>query len=312
MKYIKLTFVFLFSIQIYTAFSQSNADYFPWKTGDMWEYTLYDWPYIDTLQSIVIDDSVDEAGNIYTTYFSRAINPIQPPSALLLDTVIYKIDTNLYVYGPGFEQWGNIYRLNGNTGDQWVFWDYGIGVYEIARIDSIADISIFGGISKIMYMRYFATDDTLDTLGILARYTDQLIKGIGLYFRGAAESNAQIYLHGAVIDSILFGDTTRVITSVNDIQSYNSAKIDFLLLQNYPNPFNDYTKIPIKLIKGGIISLTIYDLLGREAVKLVENQFYSSGYYEFTWEVKNEVSGLYFYELVVDHNRAVRCLVLLK
>ena len=319
MKYIKLTCVFLFAIQICTAFSQSNADYFPWKTGDMWEYTLYYWPDIDTLQTIVIDDSTDEEGNIYTNYFSRGINPIEPPSALLQDTIIYKIDTSLYVYHRYFDfnngEWINVYRLNGNAGDQWVMWDYNlVGGYgcEMARIDSINDINLFGQNTKLMYMSYFwEYFDGTDTIR-LYRYSDQLAKGFGFYFRGAAELDAQIYLHGAVIDSILFGDTTQVITSVNNIQLDNNTEFDFLLLQNYPNPFNSYTKIPIKLSNGGIISLVIYDLLGREVVKLVENQFFPSGYYEFTWNGKNAVSGIYFYELIVDKNRSVRYLVLLK
>ncbi|MCL4279240.1 MAG: hypothetical protein KJZ60_06065, partial [Ignavibacteriaceae bacterium] len=73
---------------------------------------LYYWPEIDTLQTIVIDDSVDEAGNIYTTYFSRAINPIEPPPVLLTDTLVYKIDTSLYVYHRYFDfnygQWINV------------------------------------------------------------------------------------------------------------------------------------------------------------------------------------------------------------
>ena len=312
MKYIKLNCVFLFIIQISNTFSQSNADYFPWKTGDMWEYTLYYWPDIDTLQTIVTDDSTDEEGNIYTTYFSRAINPIEPPSALLLDTVVYKIDTNLYVYGPGFEKWGNIYRLNGNAGDQWVFWDYGTGVYEIARIDSIADISIFGSIREIMYMRYFATNDTLDTLGILARYSDQIIKGIGFYFRGAAELDAQLYLHGAVIDGILFGDTTQVVTSVDYLQNNSNYLNNFALFQNYPNPFNSSTNIPIKLNYEGVVSLIIYDILGREVTKLVDKKFYPLGYYEFNWDGKNAVSGIYYYEAIVNEYRMVRNLVLLK
>lgn len=315
MKYIKLTCVFLFIIQISNTFSQSNADYFPWKTGDMWEYTLYYWPDIDTLQTIVIDDSTDEEGNIYTSYFSRAINPIEPPSALLLDTVVYKIDTNLYVYGPGFEKWGNIYRLNGNAGDQWVFWDYshgGGGPYEMARIDSVSEIIIFGDTTKIMFMRYYSANDSTDTLGIFARYYDQLLKGFGFYFRGGVELDAQIYLHGCVIDGVLYGDTTQVVTSVNELQGYGYFTDDFVLFPNYPNPFNSSTKIPLKLSNEGIVSLAIYDVLGKEIMKLVDKQFYPTGYYEFNWEANNAVSGVYYYVVSINKNRKIRSMVLLK
>lgn len=319
MKYIKLTCVFLFIIQIPKAFSQRNADYFPWKTGDMWEYTLYYWPDIDTLQTIVIDDSTDEEGNIYTTYFSRAINPIEPPSALLQDTIIYKIDTSLYVYHRYFDfnngEWINVYRLNGNAGDQWIMWDYshaGTGPFEMAKIDSIKEIFLFGQNTNRMYISYFwSFFDGTDTIKLYRKY-DQLAKGFGFYFRGGAELDAQIYLHGCVIDGLLFGDTTKIVTSINEVQKYNNFDYDFTLFQNYPNPFNNSTKIPIKLNNEGLVSLTIYDQLGSEVSKLVDKKFFHSGYYEFSWSGKNAVSGIYYYEATVNENRIVRNLVLLK
>lgn len=299
-------------ILIYTlpSFCQNNADYFPWKTGDMWEYTLYYWPDIDTLQTIVIHDSTDEEGYIYTTYFSRAINPVEPPSALLLDTVVYKIDPNLYVYGPGFEKWGNLYRLNGNAGDQWVFWDYshgGGGPYEMARIDSISDIIIFGETTKIMFMRYYATNDSTDTLGILARYYDQLIKGFGFYFRGGAELDAQIYLHGCVIDGILYGDTTVVsVEKMKEINPFN-----FELQQNFPNPFNPQTKIKFYIPERTFVKLKVFDLLGNEVESLV-NEEKDIGYHEIDFDGSGLPSGVYFYTLQTSEFIQTKKMVLLR
>ena len=317
MKYIKLTCVFLFAIQIYTAFSQSNADYFPWKTGDMWEYTLYYWPDIDTLQTVVIDDSTDEYGNIYTTYFSRAINPIEPPSALLQDTIIYKIDTSLYVYHRYFDfnngEWINVYRLNSNAGDQWVMWDYshiGVGPFEMARINFITDTMLFGIQSKLMEVIYFISGDSTDTLG-LVRYHDQLIKGIGFYSRVPAELGAKMYLHGAVINGILFGDTTQIITAVDDNHLDNNVEVDFLLFQNYPNPFNGSTRIPFKLTNEGIVSLNIYDVLGREVATLVD-EYREAGSYELEFDASNLPSGMYIYRLQSGSYSDVKKMILSK
>jgi hypothetical protein len=92
MKYIKLTCVFLFIIQIQNTFSQSNADYFPWKTGDMWEYLHADPPFFDTLQIFTIYDSVDIYGNIYLIQTQRYINPITPVT-FYFDTMYFRIDT---------------------------------------------------------------------------------------------------------------------------------------------------------------------------------------------------------------------------
>jgi hypothetical protein len=302
--------IILVLIYVVPSFCQNNADYFPYKTGDMWEYTLYFWPDIDTLQTLVIDDSTDDDGNIYTTYFSRAINPIEPPSALLLDTIVYMIDTNLYVYGPGFEKWGNIYRLNGKAGDQWVFWDYshgGGGPYEMARIDSISDIIIFGDTTKIMFMRYYSANDSTDTLGIFARYYDQLLKGLGFYFRGAAELDAQLYLHGAVIDGILYGDTTVVsVEKLND-----ETPSEFGLKQNFPNPFNPQTKIKFYIPERIFVKLKIFDALGNELETLV-NEETDAGNYEVVFKGSDLPSGIYFYTLQTPKFSQTKKMVLLR
>ncbi|MEJ5261257.1 MAG: T9SS type A sorting domain-containing protein [Ignavibacterium sp.] len=322
MKYIKLTCVFLFSIQIYTAFSQSNADYFPWKTGDMWEYILYYWPDIDTLQSIVIDDSIDETGNIYTTYFSRAINPIQPPSALIQDTIVYKIDSSLYVYHRYFDfnngEWINVYRLNGNSGDQWVMWDYshsGVGPFEIAKIDSIKEYNLFGQNTKMMYMSYFwASVDGTDTLK-LYRYYDQLVKGFGFYFRGGAELNAQLYLRGCVIDGVLYGDTTQIVTSVDELQRYSYFINDFALLPNYPNPFNSSTNIRFEIREYSFVSIKVYNITGKEIKTLLEKEL-APGNYLISWEAKDEKnysppSGIYFIKLNAgSFNKTIKAVLL--
>ncbi len=310
-KLISWMFTIFFITQVY---AQSNADYFPWKTGDMWEYTLYYWPEIDTLQTIVIDDSTDEAGNIYTTYFSLAINPIEPPPVLLTDTLVYKIDSSLYVYHRYFDfnygQWINVYRLNGSAGDKWVMWDYstvgGVG-YEMAKIDSIKDVSLLGLNTKLMYMSYFwEYYDGTDTIRLYRHY-DQLAKGFGFYFRGGAELDAQMYLHGAVINGVLYGDTTVV--SVENIIA--GMPINFELEQNFPNPFNPATKIRYEIPERSFVTLKVYDVLGNEVVTLV-NEEKSAGDYEVEFNGTSFPSGIYFYRLQADSYVKTKKMILLK
>jgi hypothetical protein len=319
MNYLKLTCVFLFAIQISTTFSQSNADYYPWKTGDMWEYTLYYWPEIDTLQTIVINDSTDEEDNIYATYFTRAINPIEPPSPLLTDTLVYKIDPSLYVYHRYFDfnyfgEWINAYRLNGNAGDQWVMWDYshtGAGPFEMAKIDSIKESVLFEQNTNIMYMSYFwAFFDGTDTIKLF-RYYDQLAKGFGLYFRVASELDALLFLQGCVIDGFLYGDTTKIITSINDQQNDYSSAYDFTLFQNYPNPFNPTTTISYLLPKNGLVALKVFDILGIEVASLV-NETQEAGSYSVIFNASQLPSGIYFYTLTSVNFMATKKLILLK
>ena len=70
----------------------------------------------------------------------------------------------------------------------------------------------------------------------------------------------------------------------------------YILNQNYPNPFNPETKIGFQIIEYGLVSLKIYDILGREIATLL-NEFKQPGYYEVNWNAKEYESGIYFYRL---------------
>jgi hypothetical protein len=78
---------------------------------------------------------------------------------------------------------------------------------------------------------------------------------------------------------------------------------EFFLSQNYPNPFNPETKIKYGIKKSGFVSIEIYDLLGREVYKLV-NENMNPGEYSVNFSVKelfsNSLSsGLYIYRISV-------------
>ena len=70
----------------------------------------------------------------------------------------------------------------------------------------------------------------------------------------------------------------------------------FKLYENYPNPFNPSTVISYQLPIGGNVTLKIYDILGNEMAKLVD-EYKPAGTYEVTWYAENLPSGVYFYRL---------------
>jgi len=83
----------------------------------------------------------------------------------------------------------------------------------------------------------------------------------------------------------------------------------YSLSQNYPNPFNPTTKIKFDIPEyapplakggqGGLVSLKIYDILGREVAALV-NEELKPGSYEYEWDASNFAGGVYFYQLIVS------------
>jgi len=52
---------------------------------------------------------------------------------------------------------------------------------------------------------------------------------------------------------------------------------DFSPLQNFSNPFNPSTKINYELTDSAVVTLKIYDLLGREVRTLLNSEKQSSG-----------------------------------
>lgn len=95
------------------------------------------------------------------------------------------------------------------------------------------------------------------------------------------------------------------------IKKISSIAEKFSLSQNYPNPFNPVTKIKFSIspllggvddafgVRSGLVRLTIYDILGREAAVLV-NDVLKPGSYEIEWDAVNFPSGVYFYQLTLN------------
>ncbi len=292
-----------------------TTNWFPYKTGNMWEYyVIEEISLVDTFQIFNIKDSVDENGIIHLTQYSRYINPIEPftYNKFYIDTV------NQFVYGNymgfGFDS-VLIYKFNAKSGDQWVMMAFPNGGGEMARVTAIYQDNIFGINTTFMDMHYYGAADTTDTTG-LDRYGATLAKGFGLYYFGGGESLFRNFLAGTIIDSILYGDTTQIVTSVvDDTQPKIPESLE--LLQNYPNPFNPYTTIKFRVKSASDISLIIYDNSGKEVKNLLANIFFLPGEYQITWDGRNEkgiktASGIYFYRLSNGHQNLVRSMILLK
>ncbi|MBI5402958.1 MAG: T9SS type A sorting domain-containing protein [Ignavibacteriae bacterium] len=73
----------------------------------------------------------------------------------------------------------------------------------------------------------------------------------------------------------------------------------FELFQNYPNPFNSTTIIKYNVPKSALITLKIFDILGREIYILV-NERQKAGTYEAGYKLFNLSSGIYLYSLYSD------------
>jgi hypothetical protein len=89
-------------------------------------------------------------------------------------------------------------------------------------------------------------------------------------------------------------DTARII----GIENTGSAiPRKFMLYQNYPNPFNPATTISFDIPKDCSLTITIFDILGRQVAVLAKNEFKKAGSYRVAWDASDFSSGVYFYRL---------------
>jgi tetratricopeptide (TPR) repeat protein len=86
---------------------------------------------------------------------------------------------------------------------------------------------------------------------------------------------------------------------------------EYSLYQNYPNPFNPTTRIKFDIPKDGLITLEIFDILGRRITKLVD-EYKSAGSYEQVFNASSLASGVYVYKLQAGDFVSSKKMILLK
>jgi subtilisin family serine protease len=86
---------------------------------------------------------------------------------------------------------------------------------------------------------------------------------------------------------------------------------EYSLSQNYPNPFNPSTTIDYSLLKDGLVTLKVYDVLGKEVVTLI-NEVQLAGQQKITFDASALSSGVYYYQLVSGDFTSTKKLILMK
>ena len=103
--------------------------------------------------------------------------------------------------------------------------------------------------------------------------------------------------------------STKYLTGTEEKGS-NIPKV-FSLSQNYPNPFNPETKIDFDIPKKSHVKLTVYDILGRQVVILLDEEK-TAGKYSLVWNPKGLASGVYLYQIQADGFDNVKKLIIIK
>jgi hypothetical protein len=85
----------------------------------------------------------------------------------------------------------------------------------------------------------------------------------------------------------------------------------FELGQNYPNPFNPSTMISFSVPEAGQVSISVFDISGKEVGSVV-SRYMSPGRYQVSWQAGNLASGVYLYKMEAHNFVQVKSMLLLK
>ena len=105
---------------------------------------------------------------------------------------------------------------------------------------------------------------------------------------------------------ILGYDKDEITASLSEI-----VLSDEITLGCYPNPFNPATTITFTLPQKDNVKLVVYDVLGREVMKLA-NGAYEAGEHKFRFNASDLASGVYIYSLQTSGKALSKKMMLLK
>ena len=86
---------------------------------------------------------------------------------------------------------------------------------------------------------------------------------------------------------------------------------ELTLSKAYPNPFNPSTSMNVYVPADGMVSLTVYNVMGQEVATLHSGNM-AAGSHTVTWNASQMTSGLYFVRAESTEGVAVQKVMLMK
>jgi hypothetical protein len=123
---------------------------------------------------------------------------------------------------------------------------------------------------------------------------------INLYeFRSGLQVSKMIIAENKIFEGRFFDGVWYKSLVATNIDDNLIQPAQFHLNQNYPNPFNPNTEISFVLPIGSKVSLTVFDILGREVALVVDDNL-SAGKHSYILNMIGASSGVYFYSMIVQ------------
>ena len=127
--------------------------------------------------------------------------------------------------------------------------------------------------------------------------------------KGINSKEEEVQMRIEIAENLINGSNNVINKSAN--LAGENIPTTYELYQNYPNPFNPATTIKYQIPKPGLVTLKVYDILGREVATLVsENKIEET--YDITFDASRFTSGVYIYQIRVNDYVSSKKMILLK
>ncbi len=254
---------------------------------------------LDSLSVTLATDQKSAGNGSFMIKYKFTYDPVQPQSTIYLnkDLLVYGIPDSIYLDVKSDGRSHRLYYLFAD-GDSELFRGTGLKFLNNSlKFDNIN--ASMSGLSPLVSPSELTYPLTLKRMEI--RLTGDNVPGNST-------------------SGTLYVDNLRLkypgnITGVEKVPVVPSL---FRLEQNYPNPFNPSTVISYHLPAGqaGLpvnsrVTISVYDILGREVATLVNEQK-PAGTYSVQFDASKLSSGIYFYRLKAGSNTEMKKMILLK
>ncbi len=169
------------------------------------------------------------------------------------------------------------------------------------------------GVDTITYRINNLTGSSVYTVSIKMLYQSTTPRFIDDLFQyNTPEVNTFETYYTSADKSPVLIDSLQLVISVTEVENGFKGAIDsYQLFDAYPNPFNSSTIIGYQIPGSGLVTLKIYDAVGKEVTTIV-NEVKQAGNYKVSFTAEDLPSGIYFYKLQANNFAQTKKMILLK
>lgn len=168
--------------------------------------------------------------------------------------------------------------------------------------------------TQFVFNGTWAPDAPADMIAALGKngQTLNVVPSLGLVLVRMGEvpdssTEVSVYLNNQIWKKL-----NEVICNQTNVTDENISPTRFELYQNFPNPFNPVTTISYQLPENSNVTLIVYDVLGNEVAKLLNDNNKDAGAYNVYFSAENLSSGVYYYQIKAGEYVNTKKMILLK